>query len=104
MTLTITRCDFPRRVQQIIGHDVTPDEAAELVESGRAEYDDEPELPPAVYLQSEITIGGVYFPQGAMLHVGGEIDAAQCLALMRGLLAAGGEHAPVALPASGPVG
>lgn len=103
MSLTITRSDFPRAVQQIVGFDCTASEAAELVEDGRAEYDDEIVLPAAVYLRCEITIGGVYHPAGTMLHVNGEISPAQCLALMRGKFVVD-SHNPLALPAGGAVG
>jgi len=93
--LVIRRLDFPRAdLFQIVGHDVTGAEAADLVEMSRATYHDVT-LPAAVYLQTEITIGGQFYPAGAMLTVGGQITEAQCLALMRGLVVAGGEHAPV---------
>jgi len=81
----LTRLDFPQRVQQIIGFDISPDEADELVDDGRAEHDDV-EPPPAVYLQHAAVIHGIVYPAGALIQVGdgGQLTAVEALVLARG--------------------
>src|SRR5579859_5041967 len=82
MAETITRCGG--RISQIVGFDVTPDEAEQLVEKGQAARGPDLEAPAAVYLQQPIRIRGFVYPTGALLHVGGEISEAEALGLVRG--------------------
>ena len=88
-------------VEQIVGFDLEPSEADLLVGSGRAVFTEPVELPAAVYLAADMLIDGRVYPAGAMLHVGGEVDAPQALGLLRGRIARGGG---VATAAGGGIG
>ncbi len=100
--LIVRRVDYARTRPgyQIIDFDVTDEEAAALVAEGRAEWD-EVEAPPAVYLLREMLIHDVVWPEGSFLSVGGEITAAEALALLRGRVA---RNEAVASAARGGIG
>ena len=99
MSLTIVRQDLSRPLEMIVGQDIDADQAETLLADGRAVPGPDYDLPPAVYLQHELTIRGAYYPPGTMLHIGGEIDEAEALLLIRGEVATGESFASV--PAGG---
>lgn len=102
-TITIHGIDF----EYLVGFDVLPERARELIDAGRATAGRELEAPPALYLQQPIRIRGRLYPAGHMLHVGLEISEAEALCLMRGAI---GTHARIcgveqpATPAVAPPG
>jgi len=97
----ITRLDFPQRVEAIVGFDVSPEEADELVDVGKAEYAPELEPPSAVWLIVDMPIRGIFYPLGTLLQVDGHITEAEAIALLRGRVATGEAWATVPV---GPVG
>jgi hypothetical protein len=99
VSLTIIRHDLSPPLEFIVGQDIDADQAEALVASGAAELGPDYELPPAVYLQHELTVRGAYYPPGTMLHVGGEIDESEALLLIRGAIATGESFASI--PAGG---
>ncbi len=100
LAAVIRRVDYAYPHWQIPDFDVTDEEAAALVTEGRAEWD-EVEVPPAVYLLRPMNIRDAEWPAGSLLHVGGEITAAEALALLRGRVA---RNEAVASAPSGPIG
>lgn len=74
-----------RPLEAIVGHDISEDDAEQMITSGDAEPGPERETPAAVYLLMPVAIRGFTYPAGSMLTVGAEIDERQCLALCRGM-------------------
>lgn len=86
MSLTIVRTDLVRPLEQIVGADIDEDAAYELVTAGKATWGPETEIPPALYLLIDFELHGFTYPAGAMLHVGCEVNEAEALVLMRGVI------------------
>lgn len=92
----IRHCDIGPSVRLIVGADITEAEAERLVDAGQAEWREE-ELPPAVYLLTDLTIRRTYWAAGSLLQVGGEITRAEALIALRGIVGS----APIARPVWG---
>ncbi len=87
---TIVRFDTRPPLEQIPGADLTAERAQELIAAGKAEQGPVYNVPPAVYMAVDMTIRGVLYREGQLVHLG-EISEAEMLALLRGVMQHGGK-------------